>query len=118
MCCAANKAEVTQQGTQTVLGCQAGSGTVPNADPAEDAERRPDKQLSKRPGTRGLMRLWDVQKGKQSRNLDEILPPYSESMCTVYCSKMILKFYSTLRKETGKTFRLEKKLSVQDLKKA
>lgn len=85
-------------------------------DAAKDAEVRADKQLGKRLGMSGLMRLWHVQKQKQGRSLEEILSPYTESMCALCCFKMILKFYSTLRRESGKTVLDWRKCSVRDLK--
>lgn len=87
MCPRATKYELIHLGTRNAnTAVRDVSGTASNSDAAKDAEVK-DKQLSKRLGMRGLMQLWDVQKEKQSRSLEEILSPYTESMGTVYCFK-------------------------------
>lgn len=68
-------------------------------------------------GDKGLMRLWDVQKEKQSRTLEEILSPYTESMCIVYSLKIILKFFSLFSKYAVKTGLDWRKILSKGLKK-
>lgn len=120
MCCSATQPEVAYPGTRnanTAVG-NARLYLGPQQTLALQRMLRSEKvRNSAKTGDKGLMRLWDVQKEKQSRTLEEILSPYTEHTCTVYSLKIILKFFSLFSKYAAKTGLGWRKVLSKGLKK-